>query len=364
MMRRLLATYVRSETGAATFTMLFVLGLVMLVGGLALDVANKHRAEATLQAAADMAAASGAVYLSEPDLGVDPEEEAFRTFKASLEKTNMSDAWVDRSFRLGTYDDATGEFTTATLDEVPDAVRVTLVRSPKWGNGEPTLLLRLIGVREWDIRVTSIAHVKTAEALPCPSPLLSLQTKARIGSADAFAGVCVTAQASLTSGPAPQWMTDSATALIGGLLKPVVLPDVLSQPLGFLNHVRTADALEDVIREARALRGDTFNITELISGQSYRISCPSSGVLSLRGPLMLDNVALLSECPVRFDADVEARTSLIITNLKSLAPQGRLRGVVSDAKLSDGRGCDQGNGVRVYLFVSAVCPHRCLSSRI
>ncbi|WP_136635412.1 Tad domain-containing protein [Pseudooceanicola onchidii] len=347
-MAALWTRYIREERGAATFAMLFVIGILLLVGGLALDVANRYRAEAALQTAADLAATSGAIVLGERVALGSPRDEAWRTFRGTLGRTNMRDAWVDGSFRLGQFDEDRGEFLNATDEEDADAVKVTLVRSPEWDNGEPTLLLRLIGVRFWDIRVESIARVQTIETLPCPDPLLSLQARVRLARDNVFAGICVDGGVELTSAP-PPWLTEQAEEFLGGLLDAIVRPDALT----FVSLLRRDNDLTDLIRTARPVRGETFDLDDLHSGVSLRVSCPDSGVLSLRGPLVLEGVALFSECPVRFDPDVSVRASLILTNLKALHPTGDLRGITSDAELIDDGHCLPGDGARLYLFASA-----------
>lgn len=351
-MRRPLGSFIADQRGAASLVMLGVVWLLLLVGGLALDIANRHRAETTLQAVADMSAASAAIRLSEPLRLKGPRDVAYQTFTDSLGTTNMSDAWFDHSFQYARYDPETDTFVRATDITDADAVRVTLARSPVLQTGEPTLLLRMVGLSAWDIRVTSVARIRTMEALPCRNPVLSLQAGTRIGRSDLFAGICVLADVSLTSTP-PGWLTDTAVDLIDTLLTSVVLPDVLRGPVAFLSHRSADNALADLLDEARPLRGNTFDANDLRADVSVRVSCPDSGVLSLRGPLNLNNVAMFSECPVRFDADVTLRSSLIVTNLKGLTPHGAARGPASDAHLMDQSACAPGDGARIYLFASA-----------
>lgn len=350
---RPLKSFAASQEGAASFVMLFVVCVLMVIGGLALDLANRYRAEATLQAAADLAAASGAVRLSENLQLSSPERVAYQTFHTSLGDTNMANAWVRDSFREGRYDDETGEFLLDTGDEPANAVRVTLVRSPVWRNGEPTLLLGLIGVSEWDIRVTSVARIRTVEALPCEDRMLSVQARTKLGGSDLFAGICLDARAELTAAPPPDWFSQNAADLLTGVLTPILTPDVLSGPISLLSVIDARDAIHGLLAETRAIRGDSFDHLDLSPSQSIRVSCPDSGVLRLTGPLQLENLLLISECPVRFDSDVKVSASLIITNLKGLDPRRDHDGIASDARLMNGTSCDQGDGARVYLFASA-----------
>lgn len=350
-MRNVMRRFGTDQTGAASLVMIFVLAILSVVGGLMLDLANRYRAEAALQAAADIAAASGAIRLGEPIRLSSPRDQAYAAFETSLGRTNMADAWVQDSFRLGNYDPDSGAFTITTEEEEANAVRVTLVRSPLWNNAEPTLMLGLIGVSGWDIRVSSVARVRTMHALPCPDPLLSLQALTRVGRSDLFAGICLSAEVELTSQP-PEWLSDSATDLIGAVLTSLVAPSIRPVSAPLLRPRDFEAALTDLLSEARPVRGETFDPLNL-GGTVLRISCPDSGVLSLRGPLQLSGVAILSECPVRFDPDVVVGASLIITNLRGLDPRHRDQGVTSDAHLMDASACAPGDGARIYLFASA-----------
>ena len=353
MMRQFLKAFHKAEDGAASFVMLFAVCLLVVVGGLAMDLSNRYRAEEMLQATADLAAANGAVRLSEKLRLSSPKAVAHQTFRTSLGDTNMANAWVQNSFRYGRYDDETGEFLIDDGSAPVDAVRVTLVRSPEWGNGEPTLLLGLIGVKEWDLRVSSVAKIRTIDALPCQDQMLSVQAKTKLGRSELFAGVCLDAGIEITSAPPPDWLSTSATDLLTSVLTPMLTPDVLSGPISLLSFVDPRVAMADVLRETTPIRGETFDQTTLSAGQSIRVSCPDSGVLNLSGELKLESILMISECPVRFGSDVDVSASLIVTNLKGLDPRRGNDGIASDAVLMDKSRCDQGNGARIYLFASA-----------
>jgi len=62
---------------------------------------------------------------------------------------------------------------------------------------------------------------------------------------------------------------------------------------------------------------------------------------------------VLSECPVRFDSDVQARASLIVTNIAGILRPSDDPAPAVDAVLKAEGGCDPGEGMRLYLFASA-----------
>jgi len=61
-----LAGFARSERGAVNILMIFFVLCLLVVGGIVLDLSNRHRVLAMLQATADVSATSGAVRLAQP----------------------------------------------------------------------------------------------------------------------------------------------------------------------------------------------------------------------------------------------------------------------------------------------------------
>ena len=360
MLRAFLASFARQQDGAATILMLYGIGIMLMVGGIMLDFANRHRVESILQSAADVSAASAAIRLSEPISLDTPEAQARRTTAFSLGGTTLADAWHEQSFELGHYNAETKSFQPGSQDA--NAVRVKLSRSPSTGNGERTFLLSMLGISEWDIRVSSIARIRTHEGLPCVDPLLSLKAGLQVGSGRLFAGICLYASAQIDYGGVPGWVTDDTADFVNALLL-----DVLPQPTSLIQNVSLLggepdymdgpslrSALNGLIHSTTRLVGDALtDEAQLATGGRFHVSCPSNGVLVLDGPLDLTNTVLISDCPIRIDGDVSIQAGLVISNLLGVLPRGNSIAVPSDAVLERTTSCPPGEGAKIYLFADA-----------
>ncbi|WP_407493192.1 pilus assembly protein TadG-related protein [Pseudooceanicola sp. MF1-13] len=343
-----LSDFYRDTRGAATFLMLYLIGIVLLVGGFAMDFANRYRVEAALQSAADLAAVAAAVRLGEPEGMSGPQAVAEQSIRTSLGKTHMIDALRPGSVEVGRYDPITGIFTAG--GDTPDAVRVSLARSPSQGNGEKTLLLGMVGLREWDLRVSSIARARTVETLPCPDALISVQAKGHLLGRDAFAGLCVQAEASVSAAPLPEWLINDGAALIGEVVK-AALPGISS--VDFASVLSARRAFADLMSTTRTITPAELTVDILRPGAKLRLTCPSGGVARLRGPLQIEDTLLISDCPIRFDSDVTARSSLFLTNTSQFFPRLNEARVPHDTRVMDKDSCAPGAGPRLYMFANA-----------
>jgi len=350
-MRACLIHFARDTRGAATFLMLYLVGVVLLVGGFAMDFANRYRVESALQSAADMAAANAAVRLGEPRLASSPRMAADRSIRASFGTSYLIDAWQPDSFELGHYDPATAQFTIS--EKAPTAVRVSLARSPEQGNGERTLLLGMIGLREWDLRVSAIARTRTVTSLPCPDPILSVQAKGRLLGQSAFAGICLTGGVTASTSPLPDWLLRDGAALVNDVVSAALPGTGVISAIRFASSHAGADALGSLVQSAQKVTPAEIDPEALSRGVKLHVSCPSGGVMRLRGPLEVNNALVISDCPIRFDADVRVQASLIVSNLAGLVPGRRGARVSHDTHVMDAKSCAPGDGARLYLFANA-----------
>lgn len=231
--RDTLSRFFRCERGDVNLLMLYVVLGLFAVGGVVLDLSNRHRVLAMLQATADVSATSGAVRLARSKAGSSPRAAARETARASLDLTHLDGAWTESSFELGTMAETGSTAFTAGGSE-PNAVRVTLRRTVETGNPEPTMLLRVLGIPSFDLTATSVARIKRQDRLPCLDPLLSLKTRLDVGSTDLYAGICLRAGASVSYGTGSTWLTAQAADFVDGVLARAAGLDVLEDPVSGL----------------------------------------------------------------------------------------------------------------------------------
>ena len=147
------------EDGGATAFGLIVICLMLLIAGVAIDVANLYRYKTLLQLAADSAAQAGVVTLARGGGATDAHSAA-----GAMVETNMPEARFGRvitnsarEVQVLHYDAATG-----TLGKVGDAapanaVLVRLQRSAAAGNPVPTFLMGVAGSDAWSLAASSVA---------------------------------------------------------------------------------------------------------------------------------------------------------------------------------------------------------------
>ncbi|WP_172299388.1 pilus assembly protein TadG-related protein [Pseudoruegeria sp. HB172150] len=355
-------TFRQDDSGAGTITALFGFVLVLVLGGLALDVSNAWRVREILQSTAEAAAISAAIEATEPREGHSPAAIARQVAHKGLAAANLLDAWQTDSFQLGRHNETTGVFVAGAAD--PNAVEVRLRKTSARNSELPTFLLMLVGHRFWNVQGSAIAKFATTPKLGCDDPLLSVQARADAGATDAYLGVCVFASGTADYGGTPVWQTDAADTLIDGMLAEAIgltgvetdlallggdLSDVLD--VADWSSIDVGQQIITVAGEASVvLDAEDLNQITLTAGGAYRVRCDDYEVATVPAGTRLENLLLVSECPVKFEADVSVEASLIISNLLALMDVLETEFVQPDAVLHSPPPCLPGTGVKVFLY--------------
>ena len=372
------------EDGSGTIFSLFICILILMFGGFALDVAQAFRVRTILQVTADAAAYRGVVELSEPldALGALPSAAAKKAAEANartaLSFTHLTNALHPDSVEIGRLDPVTRRFTTGAVPA--NAVRVRLSRQDKYGNPESTFLLRLLGIDRWNLGAEAIATVYNPKSLECVNPLLSLKSKADVGAQNAFLGICLYANAQIQYGDSIAWKNAKTDGLIDGLLAESLGLNMASTstsstssiiPLtGLLGGSSTTSgsgatsttqtwpvrdltsSMSDAMQTAdTVLNSFGFDVSQLKPGHSYRILCDDLAVIDIPSGSILQGIAVYSDCPIKFGPSVTIRSSLVISNLKSLFDGLGPLSVTPDISITSTTNCAPGSGVRAYLFL-------------
>jgi Flp pilus assembly protein TadG len=145
----------KNEKGS--MTALSVVGIVgcCVVGGLALDASNLYRQKEHLVLAADSAAQAGIVALANGKTG--PEIQAAALAAAEMNAPASLFGRVTngvQDIQLVRFDPSS----RLVVNGTPNAVKVTLHRNQSVDNPVKTALLRLVGISEFEMSVSSVAH--------------------------------------------------------------------------------------------------------------------------------------------------------------------------------------------------------------
>jgi len=191
-LRRRLRRLRRDARGAAVVQNVVMAGLLIGMGGFAVDTAYGFRAATMLQVTVDAAALAGAMDL--------PDEAAAEATARAYVETNLpagrfGDVLNAGDVVIGKWDGETRAFVPD--GEAPlDAIRVDVGYGAAEGTGLPTLLLRLLGKPVFDIAASAIA-IKTSDGgamagAVCSSGGMFSAKKVESGSDNLFrAGYCL-----------------------------------------------------------------------------------------------------------------------------------------------------------------------------
>ena len=352
--------FVRDEGGATTILSMFLTLALAMLGGLAVDSAQAWRVRTMLQVTAEAAAHAAAVRMSEPLPDETPEQAAARIVKTALGPTHVTGSYQTDSVEFG-HVGPSGFQPSASRT----AVRVTLRRTADRGSAEPTYLLKLAGLGHWDIEGRAVARIIDRDHVRCPDPLLSVQARVSVDVPLVYAGVCVMADAGFAYGYEDSVISDPVKALVGDILAEATgfgAPTVTTASTGGLGGLGglvggligssgtdgggsapspgRRSLFGNLIETATVrTRVHLFDPAATTPGETYHVECSDNGVLYLPPGTRLDNVVLLSDCPVKFGADVTLVASVVAGNLRLLATSDPALSVTRDAQSPYSRTC-------------------------
>lgn len=141
--------FAREERGAITSLGLFIFMSMVVIGGLALDVANAMMARTQLQVAAD-AAAHAALYTRELKSSSEAKTVALALAEVNMPNAKFGSVLTAEDIKFGRWDE---DAEAIELDSsASDAVYVDISRLESKSNSVGTYFLRMAGFDSWDIR--------------------------------------------------------------------------------------------------------------------------------------------------------------------------------------------------------------------
>lgn len=358
--RRTLSGAFRDRQGGMTaFALLWAIGAIAL-GGFAVDTAKAWRMKTMMQAASDAAAQAA---LHAMIAGEDPVAAARRYVELNLPQETFGELLRLGDVELGGWSDATLSFTPGA--EFGRAVRVTLYRAERNGNPEPTTLLRILGIRSWDMSVQTVAGATTsfdwdaADADPCLAQGVAARGTVSIPTNDAFDKVCVHGETALeitggswyvnettVSTPDPSRLNGGAEIIAQknwGLLQSLAY---VSRPLDAVDH---ADALvQGFAMEATPVAFAEWTPEALRDGDRWYVHCSYPGTIMLpEGDF--DDVQITTNCSIRFMGAGTYSNSVIGTTEDAAQGGGALDAVVERILFGDLAGAPAWEGMTTRL---------------
>lgn len=155
-MKQLIQTaksFKKDVSGAISAFSVFVFLALLMIGGLAVDVASLYEARTQLQVAAD-SAAHAAIYSREVNTPTTAKSDAMSVAQYEMPSTYYGTVITASDIEFGDWDSTKKQFTADPLSD--EAVRVNTKRISDNANPVSTFLLKLVGVSDWDVQTPSV----------------------------------------------------------------------------------------------------------------------------------------------------------------------------------------------------------------
>ncbi|WP_114966228.1 pilus assembly protein TadG-related protein [Alkalilacustris brevis] len=351
----------RREGGVITAFSLFMLIALMMIAGIALDVANMMSHRTHLQVAAD-ASAHAALLTRETRSESEARDVAIQLSRQNLPGERFGEVLTPGDIEFGRWNFETRTFTPDT--HPVQAVRVHTRRIEGRSNAVPTFLLKLVGLEQWNLVTPSVF---AGYLHPCLREGLVAEERVRVRSNNTFGnGFCVHSNSYVEFNNHNTF--ESGTVVSMPDLEMLGLPgsgfkhnDGLeaalregSMDIRILNRIDTIIAglrsgdpayLPDYIVSTLpvALESMTISDGDLEPGYIYTADCHGSGTISISSGTVLSNVVIATDCDISFGSNAEIHDVVIATS--STATQS----VHAAADVSIGRedNCAEGGDAQV-----------------
>ena len=367
--RHVFTRFRRDEAGSGSVLPMFILVGMLLAGGLSIDSGNLWFNGEVMRATADAAAHTGAVALSrgndvddaiaaaEQAIGLNMDPTVFAA-KPGKPRSHLVRAWH--------YDAASD---TLSEDGPANAMSVQIRRGPLDGNAVPMYLMQLFGLPEWSTSSTSVVALTPTTRCSNAGGIFARDVLTVEAAAEVGAGFCLHSQVEVRMEQRVRFDTDASVsmpdlAICGEACRDLTMAgeaNFITRPLR--DQIgRTAEALmlplADSLEKAAFFAGRTMSedleplveidlsITNLATGSVVRMSaadfellrevprglvyavvCDQKSleppVLVIRGGMngpVIDGVALVTNCALHFEDDVEVTGSLLISTYSGELP--------------------------------------------
>lgn len=351
----------REEDGVMIAFGLFVLIIVLMIGGFAIDYSNAIRERTKLQTNADATAHAALVSreFNDPSASI---SDAMSVAYANMPKSMSGDIVHTSDIVFGTWDPSSRTFSANSTSR--KAVRVTMHEDSTNQNPVSTYLLKLVGLNYWDIRVQSTF---TTYYRRCMSQGFVGQYAVDLQSNNTYKnGFCIHSNdiVSLNSNNYFEsgthvTMPDPSTIQLpsSGFSTDPGLQAALQDDawhIRILDQIDTimSDLLQGSTRYTPSYITNTTPITytqgkigngDLSPGSIYTASCSGNSPLNISSGTTLSKVVIVTNCLINFGSNVQLHDVVIAstsTNAKAVTGAAGLQVGLND-------NCAAGGGAQI-----------------
>ena len=351
----------RDERGAITSLGLFIFMSMVVIGGLALDVANAMMARTQLQVAAD-AAAHAALYTRELKSSSEAKTVALALAEVNMPNAKFGSVLTAEDIKFGYWDE---DAEAIELDSsANDAVYVDISRLESKSNSVGTYFLRMAGFDSWDIRRGAVFETYLPTCFRegfVAEDIVDVQSNNNYTN-----GFCIHSNTHVEVNSGNYFADNTVVSMPDK--RDIVLPNSgfdsnegLSDSLRDGSYqIRILNRLENIILSLSAGRqpytpdyiwGTTMNIlpsrnvesTDFEEHKIYGLNCTGGQTLQIAAGSILKNVVVATNCNVQFGQGVVLDNTIVATTNTSV------RSMTSPAGLQIGRddNCATGGGAQL-----------------
>lgn len=346
------------ESGGMTTFSLFILVTTMFVGGYAIDVGNAMMARTHLQIAAD-AAGHAALYTRELKSESEAIAAAHEIALGNMAESAFGAVLNDADIEFGRFDIDTLSF--EPLSGSRSAVKVTTRRTLENDNAVATYMLKLVGLDEWNLSVTSVF---TTYHPTCLREGFVAEGSVDLQSNNTYSnGFCIHSNSYVS-------LNSNNYFEPGTIVSMTNLDDIELPNSGYDSNTGLADALREgswnirIINRIDALIAGllsfdprylpsyitsnsvevfpTRNVTqaELVEGRLHTYTCAGGAALTIKADVIVKNVVIVTSCQIKFEQGVQIINSVVAstdTSSKSMSASSGLQIGLND-------NCAEGGG--------------------
>ncbi len=352
------APFSPDESGGMTAFSIFILVTTMFVGGYAIDIGNAMMARTHLQIAAD-AAGHAALYTRELKSESEAVAAAHEIALGNMAESAFGAVLNDADIEFGLYDADTRSF--EPLSGSRKAVKVTTRRTLENDNAVATYLLKLVGLDEWNLSVTSVF---TTYHPTCLREGFVAEGVVDIQSNNSFSnGFCIHSNSYVS-------LNSNNYFEPGTIVSMANLNDIELPNSGYKSNTGLADALREgswnirIINRIDALISGLLsfdpqylpsyitsntakvfssrNVTQadLVEGKLHTYTCSGGAALTIKSNVTVKNAVIVTSCQIKFEQGVKIINSVVVstnTSARSITASSGLQIGLND-------NCAEGGG--------------------
>ena len=361
MAKSLFHRYLSADDGGMTAFGLFMFGASLLMGSYAIDVSHLEAQRTLLQTAADAAAHDALVTreIETEDVAI---AAAVLRANAIMPANHYGKVLKPENVVFGTWDKRTRVFTQ--VSGARSAVRVTLRRTGENGNPIATYLMKLVGIRNWDVVLISTFATYQPQCLRegfVAEGVVDLQSNngyfsgfcihsnsyVKLSSNNVFESGTVVSMPDLSRLDLPQSGYQTNIGLTEALRADSINIRVLKRIQRIINEVSDPSSpyYPNFLTSAApiALSNSTISATDLISGHIYRWSCNSGNGGTIANGTLVSGVVIIADCDVKLGNGAAMEDAILLTTSTSATSINSPNGF----RLGKNDHCVKGGGGRI-----------------